>query len=199
MKGATRPYRMTARAVSTARTATAILEATWELFADRPFAEITLADIAARSGVRTQTVLRRFGDKDAVFAAMFAEMGSEVVERRGRARPNVLDDVVANLVHNYELSGRLTLKMLAEEATTPAVRDILAAGRTGHRRWCEQAFSDTLAGLPRAERNRRLAQLVAICDVHTWEVLRINSGLSKRATKVALIEMLAPLVVDHGA
>jgi len=72
MKGATRPYRMTARAVSTARTATAILQAAWELFADRPFAEITLADIADRSGVRTQTVLRRFGDKDAVFAAMFA-------------------------------------------------------------------------------------------------------------------------------
>ncbi|WP_101949127.1 TetR/AcrR family transcriptional regulator [Mycobacterium sp. 3519A] len=198
MKGATRPYRMTARAVSTARTATAILQAAWELFADRPFAEITLADIADRSGVRTQTVLRRFGDKDAVFAAMFAELGTEVVERRGRVRPNVLDDVVAKLVDNYELSGRLTLKMLAEEATTPAVRDVLAAGRTGHRKWCEQAFSDTLAGLPRAERNRRLAQLVAICDVHTWEVLRVNSGLSKRATKVALIEMLAPLVVDRG-
>jgi AcrR family transcriptional regulator len=189
---------MTARAVSTARTATAILQAAWELFADRPFAEITLADIADRSGVRTQTVLRRFGDKDAVFAAMFAELGTEVVERRGRVRPNVLDDVVAKLVDNYELSGRLTLKMLAEEATTPAVRDVLAAGRTGHRKWCEQAFSDTLAGLPRAERNRRLAQLVAICDVHTWEVLRVNSGLSKRATKVALIEMLAPLVVDRG-
>jgi len=198
MKGATRPYRMTARAVSTARTATAILQAAWELFADRPFAEITLADIADRSGVRTQTVLRRFGDKDAVFAAMFAELGTEVVERRGRVRPNVLDDVVAKLVDNYELSGRLTLKMLAEEATNPAVRDVLAAGRTGHRKWCEQAFSDTLAGLPRAERNRRLAQLVAICDVHTWEVLRVNSGLSKRATKVALIEMLAPLVVDRG-
>jgi AcrR family transcriptional regulator len=197
MKGATRPYRMTARAVTTARTATAILEATWELFADRPFAEITLADIAARSGVRTQTVLRRFGDKDAVFAAMFANLGTDVVERRGRVRPNVIDDVVANLVENYELSGRLTLKMLGEEATTPAVRDILAAGRAGHRKWCTEVFSDTLAGLPRTERNRRLAQLVAICDVHTWEVLRINSGLSKRATKVALKEMLAPLVVNR--
>jgi AcrR family transcriptional regulator len=197
MKGATRPYRMTARAVTTARTATAILEATWELFADRPFAEITLADIAARSGVRTQTVLRRFGDKDAVFAAMFANLGTDVVERRGRVRPNVIDDVVANLVENYELSGRLTLKMLGEEATTPAVRDILAAGRAGHRKWCTGVFSDTLAGLPRTERNRRLAQLVAICDVHTWEVLRINSGLSKRATKVALKEMLAPLVVNR--
>ena len=189
---------MTARAVTTARTATAILEATWELFADRPFADITLADIAARSGARTQTVLRRFGDKDAVFSAMFANLGTDVVERRGRVRPNAIDDIVANLVDNYELSGRLTLKMLAEEATTPAVRDVLAAGQTGHRKWCAEVFSDTLAGLPRrTERNRRLAQLIAICDVHTWVVLRINSGLSKRATKVELIEMLAPLVVNR--
>ena len=197
MESAARPYRMTARAVTTARTATAILEAAWELFEDKPFAEITIADIAAGSGVTTQTVLRRFGEKDAVFAAMFAKLGSDVIERRGRVHPNSIDDIVANLVDNYELSGRLTLKMLAEEATTPAVRDVLAAGRTGHRKWCIEVFADTLAGLPRGERDRRLAQLVAICDVHTWEVLRISSGLSRRATKLALSEMLALLVAKR--
>ena len=197
MEGSTRPYRMTARAVATARTADAILETTWELFADKAFAEITLADIAARSGVREQTVLRRFGDKDAVFAAMFAKLGTDVIERRGRVHNNAIDDIVANLVDNYELSGRLTLKMLAEEATTPAVRGVLAAGRTGHRKWCTEVFSDTLAGLPWTERERRLAQLIAICDVHTWENLRISSGLSRRATKLALSQMLAPLVANR--
>ena len=197
MEVTTRPYRMTARAVTTARTATAILEATWELFEDKPFAEITLADIAARSGVTTQTVLRRFGDKDAVLAAAFAKLGTDVTERRGRVHPNAIDDIVANLVDNYELSGRLTLKMLAEEATTPAVRDVLTTGRIYHREWCMTVFSDTLAGLPRAHRERRLAQLVAICDLHTWEVLRIDSGLSRRATKLALSEMLAPLVAKR--
>ena len=196
MQGTTRPYRMTTRAVTTARTAAAILEATWELFEDKSFAEITLADIAARSGVTTQTVLRRFGDKDAVFAAMFAKLDTDVAERRGRAHPNSMDDIVATLVDNYELSGRHTLKMLAEEATTPAVRDALAAGRTYHRRWCMKVFSDTLASLSGKERNRRLAQLVAICDLHTWEVLRISSGLSRRATILALTEMLTPLVKE---
>lgn len=196
MEGTTRPYRMTARAVTTARTATAILEATWELFEDRPFAEITLADIARRSGVTTQTVLRRFGDKDAVFAAMFAKLGTDVVERRGRVHPNAIEDIVTNFVDNYELSGRLMLKMLAEEATTPAVRDFLAVGRTYHRNWCRTVFSDALAGLPRTRRDRRLAQLVAICDLHTWEVLRIGSGLSRRATKLALCEMLTPLIAE---
>ena len=134
--------------------------------------------------------------KDAVFAAMFAKLGTDVVERRRRVHPNAIEDIVTNFVDNYELSGRLMLKMLAEEATTPAVRDFLAVGRTYHRNWCRTVFSDALAGLPRTRRDRRLAQLVAICDLHTWEVLRIGSGLSRRATKLALCEMLTPLIAE---
>jgi AcrR family transcriptional regulator len=188
---------MSARAVTTARTADAILDAAWELFEHKPFAEITLVDLAARAGVTTQTVLRRFGGKDAVFAAMFDKLGSEIVARRGRADPNAIEGIVANLVDNYELSGRFMLKMLAEEATTSAVRDFLAAGRIYHRQWCATVFSETLAGLPRSRRDRRLAQLVAICDVRTWEVLRINSRLSCRATKLSLLEMLTPLTAER--
>ena len=75
--------------------------------------------------------------------------GTDVVERRGRTHPNSIDDIVANLVVNYELSGRLTLRVITEEATTPSVRDILAVGPTYHRKWCVTAFLDTMAGLPR--------------------------------------------------
>jgi AcrR family transcriptional regulator len=199
MTGATRPYRMTARAASAAQTATAILNASWELFEESAIADITLADIAARSGVTTQTVLRRFGDKEGVFAAMFDKLGTEVVERREQAEPNLIDDIVSKLVDNYEVSGPITLKMLAEEATTPAVRDILEAGRRYHRQWCVAVFSDALTGLSRSRRQRRLAQLVAICDVRTWEILRIGSRLSRRETKLALSEMLAPLVPAPSA
>jgi AcrR family transcriptional regulator len=85
---------MTARAVAIERTATAILETAWELFADKAFADITPDDIAARSGVRTQTVLRRFGDKDAIFAAMFVKLGTDMIERRGRVQPNAIEDIV---------------------------------------------------------------------------------------------------------
>ena len=86
------------------------------------------------------------------------------------------------------------LKMLAEEATTPAVRGILNTGRRHHREWCQTMFSDALAGLSKSRRDRRLAQLVAICDLRTWEILRISSRLSQRETKLALSEILAPLV-----
>lgn len=187
---------MTARATSAACTVAAVLDATWELFEEKPLADITLADIATRSGVTTQTVLRRFGGKDGVFTAMFDRLASDIAGRRDQALANVLDAVVAALVANYGLTGRLTLKMLAEEATAPALHGILATGRKYHREWCARVFSDTLAGLSEADHDRRLAQLIAICDVRTWESLRIASGLSQPETEKTLREMLAPLVIE---
>src|SRR6185369_17488231 len=146
-----------------------------------------------RSGVTVQTVLRRFGDKNAVFAAAVAHYGAEVQAHRGQAVPNDLDDLLANLVEHYEEYGRLMLKLLGEAAASPAIRAGVDAGRDYHHRWCERVFAATLDPLTRSERIRRLAQLVAICDVRTWEVLRINSGLSRPQTQLALREMLTPL------
>lgn len=185
---------MTARADSTARTAERILQATRDLFARKVIAEITLGDIAAEAGVTVQTVLRRFGDKDGVFAAGFERFAEEVFAQRGDAVPNVLDDVLDNLTEHYETWGPLMLKMLGEEASTPAVQATLAAGRDYHRRWCETVFSDALAALPQARRHRRLAQLVAICDLRTWEMLRLTSGLNAADTRLAMSEMLTPLI-----
>ena len=184
---------MTARAAAAAETADNILAAAKQLLAEDGLADITLAGIAARSGVTVQTVLRRFGDKNAVFAAAVAHYGAEVQAHRGQAVPNDLDDLLANLVEHYEEYGRLMLKLLGEAAASPAIRAGVDAGKDYHRRWCERVFAATLDPLTGSERIRRLAQLVAICDVRTWEVLRINSGLSRPQTQLALREMLIPL------
>ena len=187
---------MTTRATAAAQTAEKILDATKHLFAENVIAEITLADITERSGVTVQTILRRFGDKDAVFAEAISRLGAEILSQRGRALSNDLDDLLANLVEHYETHGRLVLKMLAEELTTPAIQTTLAFGRRYHRRWCETVFAATLEPLAGADKDRRRAQLIAICDVRTWEVLRIRSGLSRQQTQAALREMLEPLIKE---
>jgi len=51
---------------------------------------ITLADVADRAGVTVQTVLRRFGDKDSLFATAVARFFEEVRAQRGQAVPNFL-------------------------------------------------------------------------------------------------------------
>lgn len=192
-----RAYRMTNRAVAAAQTADNILGVTKDLIAEKPFPEITLADIAARSGVTVQTVLRRFGDKDSVFAAAVTRFTGEVHEQRGTAVPNNIADIVDNLVQHYEDWGRLMLKLLGEQSIAPAVADAVAAGKRYHRDWCETVFPDALAGLEEADRSRRLAELVAICDLRTWELLRVDSGLSRAETAAALREILEPLTTKE--
>lgn len=192
-----RAYRMTTRAAAAAQTADKILIATKELVAVKAFADITLADIAARSGVTVQTILRRFGDKDSVFAAAVAHFAAEVHARRGDAVPNNLDDIVTNLVWHYEEWGPLMIKMLGERTASPAVADAVAAGKRYHRDWCQAVFPDALAQLGAPRRSRRLAQLVAMCDLRTWELLRIDSGLNCEETIAALHEMLEPITTKE--
>ena len=78
---------MTTRAAAAAETAEKILDAATHLFAENVIAEITLADIAERSGVTVQTILRRFGDKDGVFAEAISRLGAEILQS---ARPGHL-------------------------------------------------------------------------------------------------------------
>jgi hypothetical protein len=63
-----------------------------------------------------------------------------------------------------------------------------------HAEWCERFFGPALASKRGAARRRLLAQLVAICDVFTWMLLRRQRGLSRSETQRALTEMLEPLV-----
>jgi len=196
MNTVTRPYRMTTRAAAAAQTAEKILVATKHLFAQNVIAEITLADIAKHSGVTVQTIVRRFGDKDGVFAEAISRLGTEILSQRGRVISVDLDGLLANLVEHYEAHGRLVLKMLAEELTTPAIQPALVFGRRYHRRWCETVFAASLKPLAGADKERRRAQLIAICDVRTWEALRIRCGLSRQQTQAALREMLEPLIKE---
>ena len=107
--------------------------------------------------------------------------------------PGDVDGAVRALVEHYERTGDRVLRMLAEETRSAAVREIADRGRRMHRDWCEAVFAPTLADQSASERARRLAQLVAICDVYTWMLLRRRSGLSRKQTELALRELLTPL------
>ena len=188
---ATREYRQSARAAAAAQTATDILDAAFRLYWHTPIEELTLALVAENAGVTVQTVIRRFGSKDELIAALAERERDRVVASR-----EVTSDVsqaVKLLVAHYENDHVATLKLLAEETRSPAIAKVTAEGRALHRGWCEDVFADHLSGLPPAERRRRLAQLVAICDIYTWKVLRQDMGLGAKQTEQALLEMIEAL------
>lgn len=184
---------MAARAEAAAATGERILDAVTELFWERPTDQIVLSEVARRAGVTVQTVIRRFGNRDELLGAAAARQFARTVgERRTPADdPATAVDV---LLDHYEAQGRGVLRLLAAEESSPALARFADRGRRLHVDWCEHAFGSALAGLDGDDRARRLAQVVAVCDVYTWKLLRLDAGLSRDQTRLALLELLTPLV-----
>lgn len=188
-----RGYRMVARAESAAETAERILDAAIAEFWGRPTTDISLDAIAERAGVSVPTIVRRFGGKNELFAAAARREASRVAAERTVPVDGDVADAVAVLVAHYERVGAGVLRLLAESGRVPGLDAIVEQGRTTHREWCETAFVAALRPLRGEARRRRLAQFVAVCDVQTWALLRHVSGLSRRQTEAALVELLEPL------
>jgi AcrR family transcriptional regulator len=187
---------MVARGASAAATGERILDAAVEIFWERPGFQFSLHDIASRAGVTVQTVIRRFGGKDGVIAAAIERESAKVAATRDPSRVNSPAEAVRQLVDHYEVLGDRVIQMLAEEVRTPALRQVAESGRRLHRNWCERVFEEALAHLAGQTRQRRLAQLVAVCDVYTWKLLRRDAGLSRPQTELALLELVEPLLEE---
>jgi AcrR family transcriptional regulator len=187
-----RSYDMSKRASSAAETGRRILQATLDLFMEGPLANVTLAAVAERADVTVQTVIRRFGDRVGLINATAEYSSANVASQRDAAPIGDVPAVVENLVEHYEIFGALALKLLSEEDASPVMAEITEAGRQYHRQWCARVFAPFLEDLPRPDGDRRLAQLVALCDVYTWKLLRLDSGLSRDQVTLSLLEMLEP-------
>ena len=192
-----RRYRQNVRARRAAQTAERILDAFVALFWERPGAAFSLDDVAARAGVTVQTVIRRFGGRDGLMSAAVEREHARVARERDPAEIADPRDAVRQLVDHYERDGDGAFRLLATELHEPALAPLAERGRTLHRDWCAAAFGASLAGLDAATRTRRMAQVVAVCDVYTWKLLRRDGGLTRADTETALLELLTPLLEDR--
>lgn len=185
-----RPYRMRARAQAAAETERRIFAAARKSLSERPFVQVTLDEIAARADVSVQTVIRRYGSKDGLIRAVAAAVHTEVHEHRFEAPVGDIAGAVANLSEHYEVTGAETYRLLCQEEQVPVLREVLDTGRAMHRDWVTRVFAPWLSSLQGAERKRRTAELVAICDLLVWKLLRRDLGLSRKQTENAIQEML---------
>jgi AcrR family transcriptional regulator len=188
---------MQARAEAAQATADRILDAAIETFWEKPTDQISLDEVAGRAGVSVQTVIRRFGGKDGLMGAAAERSSQQVARQRDEAPAGDVRGAVRVLVAHYEEMGDRVLNMLAEEQRVPGLRAIADRGREMHRDWCARVFEPALERLRGADRERRLAQLVAVCDVQTWKLLRHDSRLTRRQTEAALVELLQPLMEER--
>lgn len=169
------------------------MDAARDLFWEQPTAQIRLEAVAQRAGVTVQTLIRRFGTKDDLFAATVRREHDAVRAQRDRVEPGDVPSAISTLLDHYEDYGDRVLRLLTEEDAVPAIRLITDDGRQVHRDWCSLVFEPFLTPLDPSTRRRRNAQFVAVCDVYTWKLLRRDLGLSRAQTQTALEELLAPL------
>ena len=188
-----RPYRMRARAEAAAETRRRILDATIELHRERFFDQVSLEDIAKRAGVTVQTVIRRFGNKERLIEAAAEEGNKKVVQQRDQAPVGDVEGAIKNLIEHYEEWGDSVLRLLAQEERVPAFRSVTDAGRALHYEWVERTFAPLLAERTGTARRRLSAELIAICDVYFWKLLRRDLRLSREQTELALKEMILAL------
>jgi AcrR family transcriptional regulator len=189
-----RTYTMTTRAAAAEQTGERILDAAVELFWERPTDRLSLEDVASRAGVSIQTVIRRFGGKEGLLVAAVEREGQRVGSQRGTAPVGDVPGAVRVLVDHYEEMGDRVLAMLAAEPQVPGLAPIIDRGRVVHREWCSRTFAPALHARRGVHRTRLLAQLVTVCDVQSWRLLRRNAGLSRSQTERALVELLEPLM-----
>jgi AcrR family transcriptional regulator len=188
-----RPYRMRARAEAAAETGRRILEATIELHGERFFDQVSLEDIAERAGVTVRTVIRRFGNKERLIEAAAEEGTRRVAHQRYQAPVGDIEAAINNLVDHYEEWGESALRLLAQEERVAAFRSITEAARAFHHEWLERTFAPLLAKRTGEARRRLLAELIAVCDVYFWKLLRRDLGLSREQTELAIRETILAL------
>lgn len=188
----TRRYQMTSRADAAERTAQLLLDAMLARFRTTPYALIRLDDVAADAAVSVQTAIRRFGGKDQLTAALAAREIRRIAADRSDAAFASRETAVEALCAYYERDGDLIARFEHEAVAIPPLAELARAGRAVHLAWIEQVLGAGVAEGP--DRDRRLAQLVAVLDVRCWQILRHERGLTASETRLALEELVRSIV-----
>src|SRR3954452_24028141 len=189
----TRSYRQGRRAHAAQARTDAILAAAVELFAERPLDQITLADVAERAGVGLQTLIRRVHTKDGLVRAVNEWMDGRIGDARGELESADPAIVAAALEREYETWGAFIHRTLRQEER---FAEGAAAGRRFHAEWVQTAFADALAAREPAARELLRAQLIGVCGVELWLVLRRDAGLSASQAGDAVAGLIERLLTS---
>ncbi|HEY5320014.1 MAG TPA: TetR/AcrR family transcriptional regulator [Galbitalea sp.] len=170
---------MANRSIAVAQTKDRILRAVVELATEKLSIEIVLDEVAARSGVTVQTILRHFGTKDALFTAAVG-FGSSEVEAERLAPVGDVAEAVRVIVDHYELRGDWVMALLGQEASDERIRGVTESGRQLHRDWVATVFEPQLSCCAERQHPIVLNLLVVATDVYTWKILRRDRRLSRK-------------------
>ncbi len=198
-----RSYKQVARAKAQEQTRETLLQAATEEVEQDSWSQASLESVAGRAGVSKQTVLRHFGSKQGLLDAVISRTSSIMVKDRNQAPIGDIPGAIASLMRHYERYGDIVVRLLpyrdavvrvmGSESRNSLVRAV-DYGHEVHEQWCLRTFQPQLSDLDPRTRDRRLAQLVAICDVYVWKILRRDIGLERAQVEETVVEMIERLL-----
>lgn len=183
---------MRARAASAEATRRRILDAVVDLLKARFRSEIRLEDVAADAQVSVQTIMNVFGGRAALLDHGLAKLLRDLREQRLRPSPGDIPGAIAALVEHYEQFGDLVIRNLAENAD----RELIEAGRVGHRGWVQRQFGPQMSALDPKARRRHIDQLVCACDVYMWKLLRRDMGRAREEAESVILATVNAILKD---
>ena len=167
-----------------------ILEAAATIIATEDFDALSMRRVAAEAGVSLSTVVRHFGTKDALLAALVAYGGEdERNEERRAMEPGDVAAAVRIVAADYEDCGAAAPAHAGPGAPLPRPR------RAARHRPPGPPRVGAVGVRPAARRRRGAGRtqvedlLVVGTDVYTWKLLRLDRGLGARATRAAMVEL----------
>jgi AcrR family transcriptional regulator len=189
-----RPYRMVARAEAVEATGKRIVEAAASLFGTMLYEQVSLEAVAERAATTVQTIIRRFGSKDGLFAEVAQRRRSEIHGLRRGVQPGDIGAALTVLLDEYERWGTEILLLLAQEGRSALLSEIVESGRRFHHEWVKQVFSPLFEQATPAARRLGLQQIGAATDIYIWKIFRRDLGLDPRQTKAAMTGMIEGIV-----
>jgi AcrR family transcriptional regulator len=192
-----RPYTQVKRAAASERTRTALLDAAEAVFLAGEWEPSSLEGIAARAGTTKQTLLRHFGSKAGLLEAGMERGLARVGEQRLAAPTDDIDGAVANLLEHYAERGEEALRIAAMPLEGPAA-EVGRRARGLHHEWVDHAFGAWLARAAEPRRTRLRAALIALCDVHTWQLLTRDLGLPRSEVHATLALSIRRLLEEDA-
>jgi AcrR family transcriptional regulator len=192
-----RSYDNTRRAEAAVETRRRILQAGLDLAWEQIAFETTLEDVATKADVSVKTVLRHFGSRDGLDAALEQFALEEIGEERAAPAGDAAAAVHAIFTH-YERRGDGVLKLLGQELFDDTFRQRMDLGRRLHREQIAELFAPQLAERPRADHEALIDLLVVATDVYTWKLLRRDRGLDRPTAEQRVRQLIAGILTDHN-
>jgi AcrR family transcriptional regulator len=191
-----RTYAQVARAEGRDRNHASMLDAAEQAFFAGHWQDSSLERIAGNAGVTKQTLLRHFGSKENLLAQTYARGFAQVRDQRMSAPADDIEAAVDNLLDHYGELGERGLRLAAMDGDRQ-IAALVQKARELHYDWADHAFGGWLKPLRAADRRRRRAALIALCDVNTWWLLSHDLGFDRSQVRSTLIFAIRRLLEEQ--